>query len=114
MSEQVLQAALTVVIDGEICFWYAGESESGFDYFRFSIDGADLLSTSGTTSWTEACYPVTAGARTFRWQYSKDSSVSTGRDRYAIDDVRFPLIAEACDDGNVLSGDGCSMHCFAE
>jgi len=40
--------------------------------------------------------------------------VNSGLDRFAIDDVRFPMVLEACDDGNTDAGDGCNTNCFTE
>jgi cysteine-rich repeat protein len=109
-----IELPLTVMEDGEVCFWYVGESEGCCDHFRFLVDGVEQISDSGTVPWTLACSPVTAGSRTFRWEYSKDFSVDSGADRFAIDDVLLPMTAEACDDGNVDDGDGCSSTCLVE
>ena len=105
---------LGIAEDGEVCFWFSGESESGYDFFRFLIDGIEQIEESGTVSWREVCYAVSAGDRTFRWEYEKDSSLNSGRDRFAVDDVRFPPIVEACDDGNTDPGDGCGSNCLVE
>jgi cysteine-rich repeat protein len=99
---------------GRLCFWYTGESESCCDRFRFLVDGVERLNAGGTVAWTEACYDVTAGSHVLRWQYSKDGSVSTGIDRFALDDIRFPVVSETCDDGNTENGDGCSSACQTE
>ncbi|MDI7269018.1 MAG: hypothetical protein QME96_13600, partial [Myxococcota bacterium] len=99
---------------GQVCFRYRGESESCCDYFRFRVDGAERLSAAGFVSWTEACHPVAAGARTLRWEYSKDLTVNTGIDAFSIDDVRLPAVQEACDDGNAVPGDGCDSNCRVE
>jgi cysteine-rich repeat protein len=109
-----VEIPLTTVADGNVCFWYAGESESCCDHLYFRIDGTTQLTAQGAVAWTEACYAVTAGAHTFRWEYSKDSSVNTGLDRFAIDDVRFPPVLETCDDGNATAGDGCNTNCRVE
>ena len=46
----------------------------------------------GTSSWSgatsgQATFPLTAGMHTLRWQYDKDSSVSSRLDTVWIDDV---------------------------
>ena len=105
---------ITIAEDGEVCFWFGGESESGWDFFRFLIDGAEQVEESGDVSWREVCYAVSAGERTFRWEYEKDGSLDVGRDRFAVDDVRLPPILEACDDGDTDPGDGCNSNCLLE
>ncbi len=73
-----------------ITFWYNVSSESGFDYLRFYIDNVKLGEWSGLISWTRAAYWVTAGNHTFKWEYSKDVSISTGLDAAFIDYITFP------------------------
>ncbi len=46
---------------------------------------------SGEQDWTQVSFPVTAGRRTFRWEYSKDGSASIGDDTAWIDDIIFPV-----------------------
>jgi cysteine-rich repeat protein len=107
---------LDMYSDGDMCFWYAGQSEIGYDYFRFFIDDVQMMIQSGThTEWTEICYSVVPGDHTFEWRYSKDGSVNIGWDSYYIDDVRLAGgWVEECDDGNSESGDGCDSLCQEE
>ncbi len=73
---------------GIIQFAYKVSSESGYDYLRFYIDGVQQDAWSGEVPWTASGdYPVTAGQHTFRWEYSKDGSVSSGQDRAWIDNL---------------------------
>lgn len=83
-----------VLADGTISFWYKVSSESSYDYLRFSIDGSEMGSWSGSVGWAEVSYPVTTGLRTFTWKYTKDGSVSTGSDCGWIDYIIFPAIGE--------------------
>jgi PKD repeat protein len=73
-----------------ISFWYRVESESGYDYLRFYIDNTEQGEWAGIVPWTQATFPVTAGNHTFKWEYSKDVSVSTGADAGFIDYIVFP------------------------
>ncbi|MBI5498955.1 MAG: hypothetical protein HY907_01835 [Deltaproteobacteria bacterium] len=111
-----VELPLTTVAAGRVCFWYRGESESGYDWFNFALDGTQLVHVAGShTTWTEACFDVPAsGAHTFRWEYTKDGSASVGSDGFSIDDVRFPPVVETCDDGNTTAGDGCNSTCRSE
>lgn len=73
-----------------ISFWYRVESESGYDYLRFYIDNNEMGEWAGIIPWTQASFPVTAGNHTFKWEYSKDGSVSSGADAGFIDYIVFP------------------------
>ncbi|UCC98477.1 MAG: hypothetical protein JSW66_01020 [Phycisphaerales bacterium] len=89
--------SLQVTLDcatGTITFYRKVSSESGFDSLRFSIDGVEQDEWSGEEDWAEVSFPVTEGERTFEWTYSKDGSVSEGRDTAWIDDIVFPVETE--------------------
>ncbi len=78
--------------EGAVSFFRRVSSESSFDYLRFKIDGVEQASWSGEVSWntTALSYPVSAGTHTYRWEYTKDSSLSIGMDAVWIDDITFP------------------------
>lgn len=71
-----------------INFWYRVSSESGWDYFRFLVDGVEIFKASGTVGWTNYIYDVTT-ATTITFKYTKDSSGSVGEDSAYVDDVSF-------------------------
>jgi hypothetical protein len=77
---------------GNISFYRKTDSESNYDKLFFKIDGTTANGTgwSGNQSWEQFTYPVTAGNRTFTWEYLKDGSVSTGSDAAWIDMIIFP------------------------
>ncbi len=87
-------SALSVTLDcvaGEVSFWVKVSSESGFDSLRFYIDDEEIREWSGDLDWQEVSFPVEAGRHTFRWTYSKDSSVSEGDDTAWVDEIMFPI-----------------------
>ncbi len=84
-----LQVTLECVT-GNITFYCKVSSESGYDYLKFYIDGAEQDKWSGEEDWAEVSFPVTAGSRTFEWTYSKDGTASEGEDTAWIDDIVFP------------------------
>lgn len=87
---QQTQAELTVTLidDGTVSFWYKVDSESGYDKFRFYVDGAKLREDSGTgKSWTQVTYQLSPGTHTLRFEYIKDGSASRGYDCVFIDDL---------------------------
>lgn len=85
-----MQITLDIVSDSEISFAYKVSSESGWDHFRFYIDGNEKGKWSGAVGWTEVSFPVTAGSHTFKWEYSKDYSASYGSDCAWVDYIIFP------------------------
>jgi Peptidase family C25/Propeptide_C25/Dockerin type I domain len=87
-----LELEVNVLNADEISFFYKVSSESGWDYLRFYIDGSQINEWSGTIDWTEYSAPVSQGIHTFKWEYSKDSSVSSGSDCAWIDYIVFPPI----------------------
>ena len=82
-------------VPGRISFYRKVSSESGYDYLKFYIDGAERGKWSGEEDWAEVSFPVREGTRTFRWTYSKDGSDSQGDDTAWIDDIVFPVISTA-------------------
>ncbi len=77
------------VIEGPatISFRYRVSSESGFDYFRFLIDDAPVLSRAGLIGWTAFETTVGPGSHTLTWRYDKDFSFSAGLDTAWIDEL---------------------------
>ena len=87
-------ANMTVQMDdvtaGEISFWVKVSSEGGYDKLKFYIDNAAKEDWSGTVAWQEVSYDVTDGNHTFKWEYSKDVSDSSGSDCAWVDYIVFP------------------------
>lgn len=79
-----------VLSSGNITFHYKVSSESGWDYLHFYIDGNEQDKWAGSVAWTEASYPVTVGTHTFKWEYTKDGSQSSGSDCGWVDKIIFP------------------------
>lgn len=80
-------------VDGNVTFWYSVSSEANYDFLTFYVDGVQKGKWSGTVTWTQATVAVTAGTHTFKWVYSKDSSVSSGSDTAWVDDIVFPTVS---------------------
>ena len=98
-----LQVTLECVT-GNITFYRKVSSESGFDYLKFYIDGAEQDKWSGEEDWDEVSFPVTEGSRTFEWTYSKDGSASDGEDAAWIDDIVFPTRVQSVESSLVYEG----------
>jgi hypothetical protein len=86
-----LSVTMNVGAAGNISFWRKVSSEASYDFLRFSIDGTEQASWSGTQPWAQVSYAVTAGNHTFTWAYSKDVSYASGSDCGWIDDIVFPM-----------------------
>jgi hypothetical protein len=82
----------TINSGGVLSFWWKVDSEPGFDFLRFYLDGVEqpgALGISGLTGWQFVSITVPNGSHTLRWVYAKDSSVSTGADGAWVDEVSF-------------------------
>lgn len=111
-SETSVTLSYEVAQAGSIAFYYKVSSESNYDKMYFYIDNQEKNNWSGTVAWTQAQYQVTAGNHTFKWKYSKDSSVVSGEDCCWIDFIVLPqdlsLAASAGLDMSVCEGE--SVH----
>ena len=76
----------TVKGKGSFSFWWKVSSESGYDYLKYFVNGAQKASISGSQDWALVTIPVTStGETTIKWTYSKDGSVSRDSDCGWID-----------------------------
>lgn len=109
-DSQTTQMTHTIVIPAggaTLSFYYNVSSEVGYDYLRFYIDGIQQNQWSGAIGWTQQSYILAAGSRTLRWEYSKDSSSSSGTDSAYIDNITIATAAPAAMrivDGNQATG----------
>jgi hypothetical protein len=78
-------------MDGHISFWRRVSSEPHRDHYRFYIDNKLCEALSGEVAWSEVSFPVEAGTHTFRWEYEKDKTDSSGQDTVYLDDLIFPV-----------------------
>lgn len=116
-----LEVTLNVTADDEISFFRKVSSESGYDYLRFYIDGSQQDEWSGEQGWEEFTYPVSVGEHTFKWEYYKDYTVSSGSDCGWIDFIVFPVVGGASPLGVVMSatpqeicmGESSQLNAFA-
>lgn len=85
-----ISVTMDVLIAGQISFYYGVQSENNYDFLKFYINGEMKAQWAGDTGWGYAEFDVPAGETTFRWDYVKDYSVSTGMDAGFIDFITFP------------------------
>lgn len=89
-QETVLTLTYTVSENDSIAFYYKVSSEASYDKLHFAIDNQEKGTWHGTVPWTRAQYAVTAGTHTFKWRYTKDTSMASGSDCAWIDFVILP------------------------
>lgn len=99
----------TLVSEGEASFQLKVSSESGYDFLRFYVDDVEMGAWSGEVGWSRYSIAVNEGEHVFRWEYSKDASVSEGDDRAWIDNVILPRppIVDSDADNIPDSSDNC-------
>ena len=86
-STGAIEVTVEVPYDAKMSFYVKPSSESNYDKFFFYIDGAEKFNTSGAGSWTKKEYNVSAGTHTYKWAYTKDSSVNSNDDCIYVDYV---------------------------
>ncbi len=86
-EESILE--VTLEGPGTFSFYYQVDSEQGFDFLVFSLDGEEQFSESGQVSWTQHTIEIPAGPHNLRWSYQKDFSVSLGADTAWVDNVSY-------------------------
>jgi hypothetical protein len=82
----------TVMEADTIKFWRKVSSEADFDKLIFKIDNTIKGTWSGSKSWAQIKFPVSAGTHTFRWIYEKDYAGSAGSDCAWIDNIELPTM----------------------
>ena len=107
-QSSTMQVTLNGLNADEITFYYKVSSESGYDYLKFYVDGAQKGTWSGEVGWTQASYFVGSGDHTFKWTYSKDGGTTGGSDCAWVDNIVFPGQSEDIDNDGVLNAaDNC-------
>lgn len=94
-SETTTMQVTKTTLEGTVSFYKFVSCEDGssddWDFLKFSIDGSEKGRWDGVdTQWSEASYPVSAGTHTYKWEYIKDSSASSGDDCAWVDYIDFP------------------------
>ncbi|MBQ6084276.1 MAG: T9SS type A sorting domain-containing protein [Bacteroidales bacterium] len=89
-SDYSMTLTVNVLAAGELTFQYYVSSENNYDKLHFYMDYEEKGVWSGSVNWTEFTQPVTVGQHTFKWSYTKDSSVNSGEDCAKIDNIIFP------------------------
>ena len=78
-QESWMQTTYSASAGDKVSFFWKVSSESGDD-LKFYIDGQLQNSISGEKDWQKKSYSLSAGSRTLKWVYEKDSSDYEGDD----------------------------------
>ncbi|HSC75097.1 MAG TPA: hypothetical protein VLB90_02535 [Pseudomonadales bacterium] len=89
---------------GSLKFDVKVSSQITQDFFTLSIDGVAVAATkkSGEFGWATVTVPITAGAHTLTWTYTKDATIDSGSDTAWLDYIRYTQGEDAGD----TDGDG--------
>src|SRR5690606_20084899 len=82
----------TVEGPGELTFRWKVSSESGYDVFRFALDGVEIKGISGEVNWREESFRIPPGEHALRWAYMKDEVWSEGVDAGWLDEVSYSVV----------------------
>lgn len=94
-GKSTLMISMNALASGNISYKRKVSSESGYDFFKFYIDGVEKESLSGTAAWSTSSFPVEAGEHIYKFEYSKDVSTANGSDCAWIDNISFPPFGNA-------------------
>ena len=87
-GSSIIEATVEVPYDGKMGFWVKVSSESNYDKFHFYIDGIEQGSAlSGNLSYSYKEFDVAEGTHTYKWEYTKDSSVNSNDDCVYVDNI---------------------------
>jgi len=79
-EETWMQTTVTAVAGDKVSFYWKVSSEEDYDYLKFYIDDQYQDQISGEEDWQKKSYSLSAGSRTLKWVYSKNSSGTEGDD----------------------------------
>lgn len=88
-SSSTISITLDVTENTTMSFWAKISSEDWCDSGCFYIDEDAQFCISGNSQWNYYCYSVNKGVHSFKWVYSKDSSMDSNDDCFYIDNVYF-------------------------
>ena len=86
-GKSVIEITVDVPFDAKMSFYHKSSCEQFFDNGKFYIDGIQKAVATGITDWSYREYTVKKGVHTYKWEYSKDVSGSSGSDAYYVDNI---------------------------
>lgn len=111
-SSSVLATTIVMSEGDTLSFDYQVGSETDYDFFRFTVNGEEVFSDSGTNKpWLSYSYTAPAdGSYTFIWRFDKDPYTEEDFDGVRIDNVAFrssagPLMGDINGNGVIETSD---------
>lgn len=119
-QSSVLETTLVTANRVRISFWWKVSSEQGWDFLKFSENGAVKGSISGTAGdWQQFTTVIPAGTNTLCWTYAKDGTGDGGDDCGWLDWFEMEDISNVVGDvihvavtGSDATGDGSAQNPF--
>ncbi len=105
-SQMILE--YDVAVADSVSFYRRVSSENN-DYLRFYVNGVQAGQWSGNQAWARVAYPVNPGLNTFKWEYVKSATGSSGEDCAWVDYIVFP-IRSACPAPRNVSASSVTAH----
>ena len=95
-----VEVTVDIPRDGLFSFYSYISCESSWDNGYYYMDGAQMGTVTGLgNNWVKKEFAVTEGTHTFKWTYTKDSSVNSGEDAWFVDYIDFIHDAEPAQPG---------------
>nr|MCR5014488.1 choice-of-anchor J domain-containing protein [Bacteroidales bacterium] len=105
-STSAIEVSVEIPEDGLMSFYGKASCENNYDKGYFYIDNTEKCTMTGAGNWQKKEYPITAGVHTFKWAYSKDSSVNSNDDCFYVDLIDFCHEAAPVEPGWVYYDNG--------
>ena len=88
-ASSIIEATVEVPFEeAKMGFYVRTSSEANYDKFHFYIDGVEKgQALSGQNPYAYKEFSVTAGVHTYKWEYTKDSSVNSNDDCIYVDNI---------------------------
>lgn len=104
-NNQSTYLATSVTGPGTLSFYWKVSSERNYDFLSVYLDGVSKYRWSGSTSWYKSELTIPAGTNTVKWEYAKDSTLSSGQDAGWVDNVVFtPITVYSLTASNIGNG----------
>ena len=105
-----MQVTVNIPNDGIMSYFWKPSCENNYDKGHFFLDGVEKATCTGNGSWTEKEFPITGGDHTFKWTYTKDSSVNSYDDCVYVDYITFFRAPEPTPAGTVYDFENSTMQ----
>lgn len=89
-ENSILELNYDLIADHEISFHVQISCDEDNDFLHFYIDDELISSWTGLVLFEQFTFPVSAGEHTFKWEYIKDATGTSGLDAAWLDFIILP------------------------